>query len=223
MTTALRIALIIHIAMGFVALVTGFIGLLTAKGGKRHRFNGKIFFYAMTGVFITATFISIGKNLVFLFMVGFFSYYLACAGYRRLYLKKLHLQQRPKFIDWLVSLIGVFAGLALMIFSITWFRDKGIWGIVPLSFGSFCFLSGFQDIRSFFYAPKNKQHWIISHGVRMGASFAAACTAFTVVNINLGGAYNWILWVSPGVLIGIWISKAIGNFLAPKKQPSAAI
>lgn len=223
MATALGIALVVHIAAGLVALFTGFIAMLTTKGGKRHRFVGKIFFYAMTGVFITATFISIEKDLVFLFMVGFFSYYLACAGYRRLHLKKLHLQQRPKFIDWAVSIIGILAGLALMVFSITWFRDKGTWGIVPLSFGSFCFLSGIQDLRSFFYPPKNKLHWIRSHGVRMGASFAAACTAFTVVNINLGGTYNWILWVSPGVLIGIWISRAIKNFLAPRKQTPVVV
>jgi len=215
MKTALNIALIIHIISGFIALVTGFISMITSKGGKRHRFTGKIFFYAMTGVFITATFISIGKNLVFLFMVGFFSYYLACAGYRRLRLKKLHLQQKPAFIDWVVSLVGILAGLALVIFSITWFREKGAWGIVPLSFGSFCFLSGIQDLSSFFYAPKDKQHWIVSHGVRMGASFAATVTAFTVVNVNIG-YYNWVLWVLPGVLIGIWISRTIKTYLKPK-------
>jgi uncharacterized membrane protein len=218
MTTALQIALIIHIVCGFIALVTGFISMLTAKGGKRHRSTGKIFFYAMTGVFLTATFISIGKNLAFLFMVGFFSYYLACAGYRRLYLKKLHLQQKPKWIDWVISLIGILAGLALVVFSIAWFRDRGAWGIVPLSFGSFCFLNGFQDLSSFFYPPKNKQHWIVSHGVRMGASFAATCTAFTVVNLSIGPAYNWILWVLPGVLIGIWISRTIKAYLRPKMK-----
>src|SRR5215831_12712253 len=106
MKTALSIALIIHIISGLIALTTGFIAMMTTKGGKRHRSVGKIFFYAMTGVFITATFISIGKNLVFLFMVGFFSYYLACAGYRRIHLKKLHLGQKPAFIDWVVSGIG---------------------------------------------------------------------------------------------------------------------
>src|SRR6478672_11684295 len=132
MTTALKIALIIHIISGSIALITGFISMLTTKGGKRHRLSGKIFFFAMTGVFITATFISIGKQLAFLFMVGFFSYYLACAGYRRTRLKKLHLKQKPLIIDWAVSLIGIIAGLALVIFSITWFRDKGLWGIVPL-------------------------------------------------------------------------------------------
>ena len=218
MATLLTVALIFHIICGGIALVTGFISMLTTKGGKIHRNSGKIFFGAMTGVFITATFISIAKGLTFLLMVGFFSYYLACAGYRRLFLKKLHLKQKPAVIDWVVSLIGIIAGLGLIVFSITWFRDKGMFGIVPLSFGSFCFLSGIQDISSFFYAPKNKQHWITSHGVRMGASFAATCTAFVVVNVNIGASYNWILWVLPGVLIGIWISRTIRSFLQPRKN-----
>ena len=223
MANALKIALIIHIISGFIALVTGFISMLTTKGGKRHRFSGKIFFSAMTGVFISATFISIGKHLPFLLMVGFFSYYLACAGYRRLHLKKLHLQQKPLLIDWVVSLTGIIAGLALVIFSVTWFRDKGAWGIVPLSFGSFCFLTGIQDLSSFFYPPKDKYHWIVSHGVRMGASFAATFTAFIVVNINIGGEYNWILWVLPGVLIAIWISRAIKSFLKPSREKNTMV
>ena len=221
MKTALSIALVIHIISGLIALTTGFIAMTTTKGGKRHKATGRIFFYSMTGVFITATFISIEKNLAFLFMVGFFSYYLACAGYRRTRLKKLHLNQKPTFIDWVVSLVGVLAGLGLVIFSISWFRDKGVFGIVPLSFGSFCFLSGIQDLSSFFYAPKEKNHWIVSHGVRMGASFAATVTAFTVVNVNIGH-YNWVLWVLPGVLIGIWISRTIKGFLQPKALKNQA-
>jgi hypothetical protein len=48
----------------------------------------------------------------------------------------------------------------------------------------------------------------------MGASFAATITAFIVVNVNIG-AYNWVLWVLPGVLTGIWISRAIRSFLRP--------
>ena len=214
MAIALNIMLIIHIISGFVALITGFISMLTTKGGKRHRFSGKIFFGAMTGVFITAVFISIVKGLAFLLMVGFFSYYLACAGYRRIRPRKKPIKQRPEFMDWVISLTGILAGLALVIFSISWFSSKGAFGIVPLSFGTFCFITGIQDLGSFFYPPPNKLHWITGHGVRMGASFAATITAFIVVNVNIG-AYNWVLWVLPGVLTGIWISRAIRSFLRP--------
>jgi uncharacterized membrane protein len=217
MATALKVMLILHILCGLTALITGFISMLNRKGGKNHRLTGKIFFTGMTGVFITATFISIVKSLGFLFMVGFFSYYLACSGYRILYLKKLHLKQKPKVLDWLINSVGVLAGLALVIFSIHWFSSLGAWGTVPLSFGSFCLISGVQDVRSFFIPPNNKQHWIRTHGIRMGGSFAATVTAFTVVNVNIG-SYNWVLWILPGVLIGIWAAKNIRQYLRPKDK-----
>jgi uncharacterized membrane protein len=214
MAQMLKIMLIIHIICGFTALVTGFISMLNRKGGKTHKLSGKIFFTGMTGVFITATIISVAKGLAFLFMVGFFSYYLACSGYRSLYLKKLHLGQRPKLLDWIISLTGIIAGIGLIVFSINWFTTRGPWGFVPLVFGVFCFLNGVQDISAFFYRPSNKKRWVINHGARMGGSFAASFTAFTVVNVSIG-SYTWILWILPGVLIGIWISKTIRNFLTP--------
>jgi uncharacterized membrane protein len=217
MTSFSTVMLILHIISGFTALTMGFLSMLNRKGGKRHRLTGKIFFGAMTGVFITATFISIVKGLAFLFMVGFFSYYLACSGYRILYLKKFHLNMKPKAIDWLINLAGVFAGLALIIFSVGWFRERGAWGIVPLTFGLGCFLSGIQDIRRFYYPPVNKLQRIISHGSRMGGSFASTLTAFIVVNLSIG-PYTWILWILPGILVGIWISRAIKGYAIPKKN-----
>lgn len=211
MKQVLTITLIIHIVTGSLALITGFISMLNSKGGKRHRLTGKIFFGAMTGVFISATIIAIGKGLAFLFMVGFFSYYLACSGYRILHLKKLHLSQKPALLDWFISIIGVLAGAGLVWFSIYWFRDRGAWGAVPLSFGLFCMINGITDIKSYFVPPANKQHWLTTHGGRMGGSFAATLTAFTVVNVNIGNL-TWILWILPGVLVGIWISRILRKY-----------
>jgi uncharacterized membrane protein len=212
----LKTVLIIHIVSGFTALITGFLSMLNRKGSSRHRLTGKIFFVGMTGVFISATIISISKSLAFLFMVGFFSYYLACSGYRSLYLKKLHLKQKPKALDWLISLTGIIAGIALILFSIGWFSSRGPWGLVPLIFGSFCVVSGLQDISGFYYRPKNKQHWIITHGGRMGGSFAATLTAFIVVNVSIG-AYTWVLWILPGALTAVWISMVIKAYLQKSK------
>jgi len=217
MAIFLKIVLIIHIVSGFAALITGFLSMLNKKGGTRHRLTGKIFFGGMTGVFISATIISIAKSLPFLFMVGFFSYYLACSGYRILFLKKLHMKQKPKALDWTISLTGIIAGVALILFSIGWFSNRGAWGFVPLTFGSFCVINGLQDISSFFYPPKNKQHWIITHGGRMGGSFAATLTAFIVVNVSIG-AYTWILWILPGALTAIWISRVIKGYLQKNKR-----
>lgn len=205
------ITLIIHIAAGFLALVTGFISMLNSKGGKRHRLTGKIFFGSMTGVFISATILSFIKSNAFLLMVGFFSYYLACSGYRILHLKKLHLKQRPAALDWFIGTVGAAAGVALIWFSIYWFRDRGGWGAVPLTFGLFCLFSGITDIRSFFVPPANKLHWLTTHGGRMGGSFAATFTAFIVTNVKIG-PFTWVLWILPGVLVGIWITRLLRRY-----------
>lgn len=219
MKTTLTILLIIHIAAGMISLLVGFLSMMNTKGGKRHRLTGKIFFVSMSFVFATATAIALIKGLSFLLMVGFFSYYLACSGYRSLYLKKLHMGQKPVALDWIISIIGVVAGAALIVFSFTWFMTRGGWGIVPFAFGSFCIALGIKDIKKYYIAPTNKSHWITSHGTKMGGSFAASLTAFVVTNIQLP-QFGWVLWILPGVVVGIWINRLLKPY-APKKTVSA--
>jgi uncharacterized membrane protein len=211
MSSTLRIILIIHIICGFAALSTGLLSMINRKGSKRHRFTGKIFFYGMTGIFITSIYISVVKNIPFLFMVGFFSYYLASSGYRILFLKKLHLGQRPGWLDWFISIVGLVSGIAFIVFSYTWFTHRGMWGTVPLAFGIFCAFSGYTDLRSFFVGPTEKQYWLFKHGARMGAAFAATVTAFIVVNFNIG-SMTWILWILPGVTIGMISAKILNTY-----------
>jgi uncharacterized membrane protein len=211
MTSLLKIMLVLHIISGFLSLGCGLISMLNKKGARQHRLTGKLFFYGMTGVFITATFISLVKNIPFLFMVGFFSYYLACSGYRALYLKKLHLQQQPALPDWIISVTGIVAGVGLVAFSYTWFTQRGAWGAVPLTFGVFCLTSGWKDIRRFFRRPADKQHWLFTHGGRMGGAFAATVTAFIVVNLQIG-SLTWMLWIVPGILIGTWTGFILARY-----------
>jgi uncharacterized membrane protein len=211
MTSLLKVMLILHIISGFLSLACGLFSMLNKKGARQHRLTGKIFFFGMTGVFVTATFIALVKNIPFLLMVGFFSYYLTCSGYRVLYLKKQYLNQQPALLDWTISFIGLVAGLMLMTFSYSWFTQRGMWGTVPLIFGIFCVTSGWKDIRRFYNRPAEKQHWLFTHGSRMGGAFAATVTAFIVVNVQIG-SLSWLLWILPGVLIGVWISKILTRY-----------
>ena len=94
MQTLTTVLLLLHVVAGFTSLITGGIASFTRKGGKGHRSAGKWFFWGMTGVFVTAIAVSILKNLAFLFMIGFFSYYLVVRGYRFLYLKGLGKTQK---------------------------------------------------------------------------------------------------------------------------------
>jgi hypothetical protein len=219
MKTFINIMLIIHIASGTIALISGLISMIAKKGLKAHKLSGKIFFYGMTGVFITAITIGYIKSNWFLFFVGFFSYYLASSGYRSLKLKKLHLDQKPKPIDWIISGSGLTFGISLLVFAV-YLKIKGVdWGsfMVPFAFGAISSIFGYKDIRSFYKKPTEKIHWIASHGGKMGGAFIAAVTAFIVVNIQLP-KFGWSLWLLPTVIIVPIIVRMIRKYTGPKKQ-----
>jgi len=208
MSALIQTVLIIHVVSGFVALVTGFFSMISRKGGKNHILSGRIFFSGMTGVFITAVTLSLNKSNSFLFIVGFFSYYLACSGYRSVCLKTFEIEQKPSVIDLLITGTGLISGMGLIVASIYWFPSRGVWAMVPLTFGSFCLLIAVKDALSLYRPAEYKQQWLNSHALKMGGAFASTLTAFIVVNFTMG-SFTFILWILPGVIIGIWISKIL--------------
>jgi hypothetical protein len=116
-----------------------------------------------------------------------------------------------------IHCIGLLAGIGLIVFSAFWFKDRGLWGIVPFAFGLLTCLNSIVDLRVLIDRPGNRLFWITRHGARMGGSFAATITAFIVVNFSFG-AYTWLLWIFPGLIIGIWISRTIKNFAGFKES-----
>ena len=84
----IKILLFIHVIAGFTSLTTGLIAFTTQKGGANHRKIGKVYFYAMTTVFVTAIIVSVYKFIPFLFMIAFLSYYSVFAGVRALKTQK---------------------------------------------------------------------------------------------------------------------------------------
>lgn len=212
LTTSL---LIIHILCGFTALVTGGIASFTKKGSKAHRLSGKWYFGAMTGVFITAIAVSILKSLAFLFMVGFFSYYFVVRGYRQLYLKGLGRTQKATTIDWFITFIAMLFGLALIGWAIYQQLNSLSFWPVPLTFGIISAGFAAADIRLYVNGPKYKQHWMASHIVSMGAGYIATWTAFIVTNVKFLPPV--IVWLLPGVIGAILISKSVRRYVKPNK------
>jgi len=219
MKTFLTIMLILHIISGTTALICGLISMIAKKGGKVHNISGRIFFWAMTGVFITATSIGWIKSLWFLFFVGFFSYYLACSGYRSLYLKKLHMGQKAQLLDWFISFCGLSFGLALVAMAVYIKLNGASLGSssVPAMFGGLSIYFSVKDIQKFFKRPTEKTHWIVSHGSKMGGAFIATVTAFTVVNVKVGH-WGWTLWILPTVIITPILTRMIKKFVGGKKK-----
>src|ERR1700723_2093397 len=111
----LRALLALHISCGVVGFVCAPVALATVKGGQVHRRFGKIYFWAMAGVAVTALILSFALPIFFLAMVAVFSFYSAFAAYRILYLKDLYKGARPKPVDWLAAVITVLSSLLLFL------------------------------------------------------------------------------------------------------------
>jgi hypothetical protein len=141
-------------------------------------------------------------------MVGFFSYYLTVRGYRVLFLKKLNEGQKPELIDWVIIIISATFIFTLLGWGVWALRMGASIGIAAVLFGSVGSIFLLLDIKKFIRPPKEKMHWWYSHIGSMGGSYISAVTAFVVVNVELP-QYKWVLWILPGILGGILITRTI--------------
>ncbi len=207
----LKVMLWLHIAGGTFALLTGLGAMLTAKGSKTHRSFGKVYFWSMTTVFVSALILSIGHSKLFLLMVAFFSYYLTVRGYRILYLKGLGTTTKANWVDWTISLL---AGTFILLL-ITWgayeFIQGDTMGIVAMVFGGIGSTFLVNDLRSYFGPAPEKMHWWFGHIAGMGGSYISAVTAFVVVNISIPG-FSWVLWLVPSIIGGSLIGRTIRKY-----------
>ena len=79
---------VLHVIAGTIALIVAPIAMLTVKGGRTHRRWGKVYFWAMAGIALTAVVLAIRRPVVFLGLLAVFSFYSAFSGYRVLYRKR---------------------------------------------------------------------------------------------------------------------------------------
>ena len=171
----LRILLGLHIACGFTAFVCAPVALATAKGGKTHRRWGKIYFWAMAGVAVTALILSFALPIFFLAMVAVFSFYACFAAYRILYLKDLYKGGKPLALDWLAALVTVasssllflmgFLKPALMGVGVVQIAGHSV-SIVSIVFGLIGVRLGLGSIFDFLKPPTEKMFWWYSHHAR---------------------------------------------------------
>jgi hypothetical protein len=195
-----RAVLLIHILFGSVALFVAPAAMLTRKGGVWHRRWGKIFFWSITGVAVTAVVMSLLRSGLFFLLVALFSFYLALTGYRVLDRKKP--KQRPGKMDWAAASIMLLGGLVLVAYGM-YLMVTSSFGMVAIIFGVIGFLFGMSDIRDFVHPPGEKMAWWYSHMGRMLSAYIATVTAFSVVNFKfLPPVPRW-LWPTVAGTIGI--------------------
>lgn len=185
----------IHIACGFTSLFSAFSAMLSSKGQSKHRLFGKLFFYGMTGVFITAIPLALIKSNLFLFLIAIFSYYLAFTGWR--YAKNRN--GLPIKLDWTVSTIMLIASLLMICLSIYSFKSGDFKSIVLLVFGIIGSISSISDLKTYHNQNAIGKDRIVKHLSRMIGATIAALTAFSVTNISLKPQI--FLWLGPTVLL----------------------
>lgn len=197
-----KAVLIIHILFGSVALFVAPAAMLTAKGGLWHRRWGKMFFWSITAVAVTAVVMSLIRSGLFFLLVALFSFYLALTGYRVLYRKTP--QQRPGKADWTAASTMLLGSLALVAYGVYRMLTSSF-GIVALVFGGLGLLVAIRDIYEFRHHPEDKQAWWYSHMTRMLAAYIATVTAFSVVNFKFLPPLPRWLWATVAGTVGIVI------------------
>jgi hypothetical protein len=213
-----------------VGFVCAPVALATAKGGRAHRRFGKIYFWAMAGVAVTALTLSLALPIYFLAMVAVFSFYAAFAAYRVLFLKGMYKGQRPKAVDWIAAVITTLS--SFLLFLLGFLQPKlmhvgliQIGGhtvsIVSVVFGLLGMRMGIRSLQGFIKPSGEKMFWWFDHMQGMIASYIAAMTAFSAVNLTRWFGPAWWVWLWPTIVgvpaIAIWSAYYKKKFSARPK------
>ena len=194
-----KIILIIHIIAGGIGLFTGTINIIRKKGDKPHRLVGKYFFYSMIINAVAGFAMSILHNNLFLLIIAVFSFYMTATGQRFLSLKKLDQGQKPKNIDWIVTLTMICFAVFFIVYGAYLIFNHNNFGIVLLVFGMISILMANTDIKIYKGKIKYKNYWLLIHIQRMIGAYIAALTAFLVVNNTYLPPI--VAWLMPTVIL----------------------
>lgn len=207
MEKIISIVLGVHVAAGIVAFVAAPLALIVRKGAAGHRLFGRIFFYAMTVVFISALILATVRWSPFLLMIAVFSYYGVVSGYRALYHKQLHLGKGVTWLDWGAAVFATTFNLVFLGLGVYWLAQGEGVGILATVFSGIGLVGCTRDLWWFVHPPSDKHRWLFRHIGNMVGAYIAAITAFSTQTMHfLPGVMQWLwptLLISP--LIAFWI------------------
>lgn len=221
--------LILHVISGFLALACGAVAISTKKGKGVHITAGRIYFWSMILVAVTAFYLSVVNVIPFLFLIAVLSFYLTWSGYKAIHWKNNPL---PDVIFWfdtiVIHLVAFFGILMVILATLTWldihFNDIiSSLRIVLLVFGIGTTIFAGEDLILFYRkSSSSKFLWMYTHIGRMLGAYIATFTAFLVVNAHFFPS-PLIAWLGPTVigtpLIFYWIRK-YQQKMEPKPKPA---
>lgn len=177
----MKATLIVHIALGILSLLAGYIALYSAKGGTTHRRSGKLFVYAMIPMALGGLLIAVVRNVAPAINVpaALLTSYLVITSL---------LTVRPPFASsrWLnpaLMLIALGVGLADVVFTMQAFANGGTRNGMPafpfIMFGAVGLIGAAGDFRMMRSGPLQGPRRLARHLWRMSfALFIAALSFF---------------------------------------------
>lgn len=216
----------IHVLTALLSLVVAPVAMIVQKGGRSHRLWGKVYFWGMIVANLSAFILLTYRFNIFLLGVTIISLYGALFGYRVLYRKRPENGQGPIWFDWFLTIITLFAGIMLIIWSIAAFFGTTLAGpplgndapliiiLLPLAFGSMITSSTIHDLYRLVRPVQDKNWWWYDHMNAMLGSYIGLTTALMVQQVGprLPENIAWLVWILPGILGSVGISKWIGYY-----------
>ncbi|MBX0330937.1 hypothetical protein K2Z83_25085 [Oscillochloris sp. ZM17-4] len=213
-----RTMLIIHVLGGIVALCAGPAAMVAKKGGKAHRLSGKIYFWAMFAIFVTAIGVLFYRPNTFLLVVSIFSFYAALTGYRVLFRKRPERQPASRF-DWASAILMAAAGAGFVTWGVAVMAGWTSFGVpasadirglpaafpmLSVAFGLASLRFAGADIYGFLRPDPRRNGWWFIHMLRMLTGYIGTVTAFTAqqVSPHMPPEWSWLAWALP-TLIGL--------------------
>ena len=185
----------IHILAGTVALLAAVFAICSEKGKKIHINAGRTYYWGMAGIFLTALPMSIITSNVFLFLITFFSFYLAFAGRRFAQNRK----GIASIVDWIAVGLMIAAGLSMWVLAVFYSIENNSQYITLAVFGFIAIALGYTDYKTYKQQEATGKKRIARHLTNMLAGTIAVVTAVLVVNVDMEP--QWLPWVLPTLLI----------------------
>jgi hypothetical protein len=200
----------LHIMAGIVAFFVAPVALIAKKGGPIHIFWGRIFFWTMIMVAITAVLMSLYYPNLFLFLVAIFSVHLSLSGYRASAARKAKDQNKSRLIDKSIARGSLLVYVLLIgwgIYTIA-LLEVTAFGIIAIVFGVIGLRFSISQLRRLNKTSTDKMNWWFEHMQGMMGSYIAAISAFSAVNFDfLPPVVRW-LWptIIGSIGISIWMN-----------------
>lgn len=210
------IILCLHIAAGFSALFSGCAAILAPKGKKVHVTSGRIYFWSMIIVALSAVILSVVRPQPFLLLVSLFSLFLTWSGFKAIRWKNKPLTGLAyTFNKTLIPLFLLAGGMMVMLAFSGWIGLPVSENLEQLNILLFIFGALFTGLSVGEWKQMNQPRlkgrywWIYRHISGMMGAYIATFTAFLVVNNTF--LPELAAWLGPtfigSPMISWWIRK----------------